>query len=115
MQLSYIVPLADQLCHSALTKQQTHAGDHHRTVASCNWIKNVGCCVISHKPAYLIGAARKGSTPHFLKKLGKRKTTTKKRISFPGKVICENIKCEWVALFLGFFLSFLFTAGTKGH
>lgn len=24
---------------AALTKQQSHAGDHHRTIASCNWIK----------------------------------------------------------------------------
>lgn len=24
---------------SALTEQQTHAGDHRRTIASCNWIK----------------------------------------------------------------------------
>lgn len=62
---------------SALTKQQTHAGDHHGTVASCKWIKNVGCCVIFHKPAYLIGAARKGSTPHFPKKLENHKTKTK--------------------------------------
>jgi len=23
---------------AALTKQQTHAGDHHRAIASCNWI-----------------------------------------------------------------------------
>lgn len=57
---------------SALTKQQSHAGDHHSTTASCNWIKNVGCCVIFHKPA-----ARKGGTPHFLKKLGNHKTKTK--------------------------------------
>lgn len=66
---------------SALTKQQTHAGDHHRTIAPCNWIKNVGCCVVFHKPAYLIGAARKVSTPHFPKKLGKHET--KKQGAFP--------------------------------